>query len=325
LIRKAVLPRIITLVAAYAVLLLVLVKLQFPKKETRQEETGDQPEVVQVEDFEGKNFTFDEVVDEVKAKASFDGLELTAFYEPQYFSPDNDGENDMLYITLGIEGGKDPASWMFDIFQPELAGSTRRIFKHFEGKGVPNERLVWNGYSDTGELVQAATDYPYAFTITGTGDTVSEPLNGQIHVDVLVRRGNDGRLQIQVPSIIFRTNAADFLGLPEDTVANNDRVIRRIAAILNKFPDYKVRVEGHANPENLPDTQARSREDAFESASGSISERRAEAIVRFLSANGVNRSRLTAIGMGISKPIIQYSDRDNWWQNRRVEFYLDKD
>ena len=34
--------------------------------------------------------------------------------------------------------------------------------------------------------------------------------------------------------------------------------------------------------------------------------------------------RLTASGAGSSHPIAEFEDRDNWWKNRRVEFYLVK-
>jgi outer membrane protein OmpA-like peptidoglycan-associated protein len=129
---------------------------------------------------------------------------------------------------------------------------------------------------------------------------------------------------VQVPSIVFRANAADFKGLPERTVANNERVINRIAASLNKFPDYKVSVEGHANPENAPGTKQRTAEEQQESKKGNVSEKRAEAIVALLIEESVAKERLTAVGLGISRPIVEFEDTDNLWRNRRVEFYLSK-
>jgi outer membrane protein OmpA-like peptidoglycan-associated protein len=248
--------------------------------------------------------------------------------------------------------------------QPALANvqnQTNRVFKHFEGTGVPTEVIQWDGQSDIHERrqtpdqapgtaqidpatqsaspnpaaesqlpaigttrVMSATDYPYVFTAISDRGTMSKPLTGIIHVDVLVIREDDGRLRIQIPSIVFRTNAADFNDLPERTVANNERVIRRIAFILNKFPTYKVRVEGHANPENAPGTKARAKEKQKENAPNSLSEKRAKAIVDILVEDGVAQDRLAVVGMGISEPIVAFKDTDNWWKNRRVEFYLEK-
>ncbi len=160
--------------------------------------------------------------------------------------------------------------------------------------------------------------YPYTFTATDALGNASST-EGRIGIDVLVIREGD-RLRIQIPSIQFRPNFADFQNLPKDVVDNNMRIIRRIAQILNQFRDYKVQVEGHANP-TQPAGAAHDRE---EPELKRISELRAKAIVDLLVRNGVARSRLTAIGAGSSKTIADFEDRDNWWKNRRVEFYLIK-
>jgi outer membrane protein OmpA-like peptidoglycan-associated protein len=253
---------------------------------------------------------------------SEDTISLNVSFEPVLFSPDGDGENDLLSILLGVRGGR-AASWTFDILQPEISGSTA-VFKHFGGDGAPPARQDWDGRSDQQELVQSATDYPYVFTVTGEGGKVSVPVTGKIQVDVLVTRMKDGRLQIQAPSIVFRSNAADFESLPASTIRNNERVLQRIAVSLNKFPDYKIQVEGHANPVSAPGTAARTAEEEKENASGTVSEQRAQAISRMLVNAGVDGSRLSATGKGITSPLVDYNDRDNWWQNRRVEFYLQK-
>jgi outer membrane protein OmpA-like peptidoglycan-associated protein len=43
-----------------------------------------------------------------------------------------------------------------------------------------------------------------------------------------------------------------------------------------------------------------------------------------LSEFGVSRGRLSATGMGGSRPVVRFQDRDTWWKNRRVEFILIK-
>jgi outer membrane protein OmpA-like peptidoglycan-associated protein len=272
-------------------------------------------------------------------------LVLSASYEPEFFSPDGDGQNDELYVNLKVEGG-DIASWTFDILQPDFSPRKGEVFKHFEGVGLPTESLVWDGRSDPREAqrrrnaqegseepqtrmvttgVQSATDYPYTFKITDSDGNESDPVQGVVHVDILVSKTDDGRLQIRVPSIVFRAGAADFNGLPDRTVRNNNFVISRIASSLNKFLDYEVSIEGHANPENAPGTKAREDEEKKESKKGSVSEKRAEVILKSLVQNGVDKSRMTAIGYGISKPVVtDFDNKDDAWQNRRVEFYLQK-
>jgi len=258
--------------------------------------------------------------DIVKASASpvlvdVTGPALTVTTTPEYFSPDNDGENDELYIGLTAKDASPIAVWSFEIRTPVESGNSQ-VFRKIEGQGSPSSRIIWDGKSDKGELVQSAMYYPYTYTATDAlGNTSST--EGKIGIDVLVIRDGD-RLRIQIPSIQFRPNFADFQNLPKDVVDNNMRIIRRIAQILNQFRDYKVQVEGHANP-TQPVGAARDRE---EPELKRISELRARAIVDLLVRNGVLRSRLTATGAGSSKTIAPFEDRDNWWKNRRVEFYL---
>jgi flagellar hook assembly protein FlgD/flagellar motor protein MotB len=244
------------------------------------------------------------------------GPALSFTYQPEYFSPDNDGVDDELIMNLGVKDVSPIASWSLEIREPQ---PPYLLFYRLEGRGSPGERTVWDGRSNGtgsgGELVQAATDYPVTFkAVDALGN--SSTLEAVIGVDVLVIRDGD-RLKIQVPSIIFRENAADFNSLPAATVDNNIRVLRRIAEILNKFRDYKVQVEGHANP------VLRTRNEETNELQP-LSESRARAVVNMLAEFGVARSRLSAIGMGGTRPVVKYEDRDNWWKNRRVEFILIK-
>ncbi|MDR1985995.1 MAG: pallilysin-related adhesin [Treponema sp.] len=232
---------------------------------------------------------------------------------PQYFSPDNDGVDDELFISLTATAAVPIVSWSFQIREPQ---PPFQVFYQIEGEGSPPERITWNGRSNKGELVQAATDYPFTFKATDSQGREGS-MNGAIGVDVLIIREDDG-LRIQVPSIIFRAGYADFLELSPDIMANNVRVLRRIAEILNKFRDYRVRVEGHANRTQV-DADEEERQELQP-----LSESRARAVVNQLVEFGVSRNRLTAIGMGSTKPVVQLEDRDNWWKNRRVEFILIK-
>jgi flagellar hook assembly protein FlgD/flagellar motor protein MotB len=232
---------------------------------------------------------------------------------PEYFSPDNDGVDDELIMSLGAKDMSPIANWSLEIREPE---PPNLLFYHIEGRGTPTDQTRWDGRSSKGELVQSATDYPFTFKAVDALGNVSS-LDGVIGVDVLVIRDGDN-LKIMVPSIVFRANEADFAGLPQSVVDNNNRVLRRIAEILNKFRDYRVQVEGHANPTSKPVPAGEAQSDL------TLSERRARATVDYLIGYGVIRGRLSAVGRGSTKPVIAFEDHDNWWKNRRVEFILIK-
>ena len=243
------------------------------------------------------------------------GPALSFATTPEFFSPDNDGDDDELFIRLSAQDALPIETWRLEIREPE---PPYNVFRVFEGRGSPASQIIWDGRSNRGELVQSAMDYPYTFSASDTLGN-SSSIEGRIGVDVLVIRDGD-RLKMQVPSIVFRPNFADFNDLPSETVDNNTRILRRIAQILNKFRDYLVQVEGHANP-TQPVGPARDREQVELQR---LSEARARAVVDQLVRYGVARSRLSAIGAGGSSPVVTFEDRDNWWKNRRVEFILIK-
>jgi hypothetical protein len=249
------------------------------------------------------------------------GPALSFRSEPEFFSPDNDGVDDELFMFLGAQDVSPIASWALEIREPE---PPYLLFYRIEGRGAPTERTIWDGRSSRGELVQSATDYPFTLTAEDTLGN-SSSLEGSIGVDVLVIRDGD-HLKIQIPSIVFRANEADFLGRDRDPVRgltqaqidNNNRILRRIAQILNRFRDYRIQVEGHANPtsRNPPPAEAEGDLD--------LSRRRASFTVDALTGFGVSRSRLSFTGLGSTRPLVRFEDRDNWWKNRRVEFILIK-
>ena len=116
---------------------------------------------------------------------------------------------------------------------------------------------------------------------------------------------------------MFAADKGNFEGLPADVLANNEWILRRVAQVLNKFDSYRVTVEGHGNA-----VLRTAKEETAELKP--LSEARAKTVVEELAGYGVARRRLTAVGMGGTRPIVPYEDKNGWWKNRRVEFILIK-
>lgn len=258
--------------------------------------------------------------------------QLSVKTAPEYFSPDNDGTDDDLFIRLSGTSKAMFKSWSFVIEDPK-----GKPFWQTNGGSLITERIIWDGLSNTqknsrgfAERVQSATDYPYTFTVTDTLGMTSV-VKGVIQVDVLVIRDGDV-LKMAVPSIIFRSDNADFKtskevknGIDPEIAANNERVLKRIAEILNKFKDYRVTVVGHAN--RVTDNEAEETEDnpmQWGPALIPLSGKRAEFVKDYLVKKGVNAVRLSTEGKGGTELVVDYKDKDNNWKNRRVEFILEK-
>ena len=232
--------------------------------------------------------------------------------EPKYFSPDNDGVDDELFIHLSARDASPIADWSLEIHETE---GTQQLFYRINGRGSPSERIIWDGRSNRGELVQSASDYQVTYSAVDTLGN-SSSMTGIISTDVLVIRDGD-ILRIQIPSITFRANYADFIGIPKERMDNNIRVLRRVAEILNRFRDYRITVEGHANP-----VLGTSREENETLMPLSLA--RAQFVIEQLGTYGVSRNRLSPVGRGGGINVAEPQDRANNWKNRRVEFLLIK-
>ncbi len=244
--------------------------------------------------------------------------------EPTPFSPDNDGLEDELSIMLKVSDRNAIQNWRFTIYDAERAGVVSQdgpVFKQYSGRGEPAEEIIWDGRSDDGELVYAAMDYPYRFEVTDAlGNRTIE--NGKIPVDVLVVREGDV-LKIKIASINFKPNSAEFADDKPEIAARNQYVLDRLAEILEKYRQYEITVEGHANITKFWDAELARQEQINELIP--LSEERAKKVMEALMERGISRSRLSAEGVGGSKPIVDFQDEENRWKNRRVEFILEKD
>ena len=233
---------------------------------------------------------------------------------PRPFSPDNDGVDDELFIQIRVRDLSPIADWRLDIVDP-----VGNPFWSVTGRGTPAERIIWNGLSNTGELVQSAEDYPIRLTIRDAlGNT--RTVEGVIPVDVLVIRDGD-RLKIRISSITFPPNSANLAAVDDvEKAMRNDRTIARLAEIFNKYSTYRILIEGHANITRLWSQAEMDKENREELIPLSLS--RAEAVKQALVRLGLEAGRISVAGLGGSQPVVPFGDEENRWKNRRVEFIL---
>lgn len=232
---------------------------------------------------------------------------------PQPFSPDNDGVADSLSILYTPTDRNAVESWSIRVLDPQ-----ERLFIGWSGSGAPSGAISWNGLSPSGELVQAAEDYPTDFSATDAyGNTAK--VRRPIAVDVLVIRDGD-RLKIRISSINFAPNSADYQSFDAAAAEKNRRTLDRLAEILKKYPEHQIRIEGHAASEWWDKPAEAAREQREELIPLSLA--RADAIRGALAQRGIDARRVTTAGLGGAQPVVPHGDLDNRWKNRRVEFIL---
>ena len=122
--------------------------------------------------------------------------------------------------------------------------------------------------------------------------------------------------RIMIPSIEFVVFGADIgrynVGIDRDAQQLNELVINYTANVLLENPDYRVRLEGHANPF----TATRSEADDLMA----LSTMRANAIADLLKARGVSDEQIIIIAFGGTRTATNEWDIRN--RNRRVELMI---
>jgi flagellar hook assembly protein FlgD/outer membrane protein OmpA-like peptidoglycan-associated protein len=236
--------------------------------------------------------------------------QMAISFAPLPFSPDGDGVNDEVTLQLEASDASPIQDWQARILDP--AGN---VFVDFSGSGAPRRSIVWDGKAPSGELVQAASDYPVVYRVSDVlGNSASVRRN--LPVDVYVIREGD-RLRIQISSIYFAPFSAEFEpGKEED----NWRTLRRLAEILQRFEQYQIAIEGHAVRIYWFDEQRGRAEE--QDVLKPLSLARSETVKKALAGLGVAEGRMTTVGLGGERPVVPHSDLDNRWKNRRVEFIL---
>jgi outer membrane protein OmpA-like peptidoglycan-associated protein len=118
-------------------------------------------------------------------------------------------------------------------------------------------------------------------------------------------------------TIYFAPNGAAFTGLGQGLLSANQEAMAAVAAILKKYPSYKARITGFANP-----VRPTAREER--NLLVPLSLKRAEAAAALLNFLGISSKRIVLRGGGSSSPIASYRNQANWYKNRRAEIRIVK-
>ncbi len=218
--------------------------------------------------------------------------------EPALFSPDNDGENDTLFIHFNAQDEEGIKKWRITILDPD-----NKPFKIFEGSANPADTIQWDGRSENGELVESAQDYRVrVYAEDSLGNITEKEIDKPISVDVLVEKTDRG-LKIRINNIEFDFAKASLK--PKKAF-----ILDRVAQILQKYGGYKVEIQGHTD--NI----------GSEEKNLKLSRERAQTVYDYLVKKGISGTRLTTAGFGFQFPVANNSSEEGRRKNRRVEFIL---
>ncbi|QRK10424.1 OmpA family protein [Archangium violaceum] len=111
--------------------------------------------------------------------------------------------------------------------------------------------------------------------------------------------------QIRLLEAVFFENNKDVIS------PRSHKMLDSVAAILNSHPEIeKVRIEGHTDNQGQADYNM------------DLSQRRANAVAKYLESKNVAASRLEPRGFGQTRPIASNDTKEGRAKNRRVEFKI---
>jgi len=125
----------------------------------------------------------------------------------------------------------------------------------------------------------------------------------QRQIEVLQARPTDRGLVLTLGDTLFATGKSE---IKSGATANLDR----LTAFMNEYPKRTAAIEGFTDSMGSDEMNQ------------SLSERRADAVKRYLIDQGVGSARLTSTGRGESSPVADNESAAGRQQNRRVEVVI---
>ncbi len=197
-------------------------------------------------------------------------------------------EGDYHYWDIGTREGVSEIQ-VFRNFQTALkTGGFTVDYTSSPEQIVAHKGNTWIFIDNRGEFYYQTivTEKTMTQEVTADASALSDEINKSGHVAVY--------------GIHFDTGKAAIL-------PDSENILGEIVKLLQQNEALKLRIEGHTdNQGNAAANQA-------------LSEKRAQAVVAWLSGHGVSPARLSAKGLGQTKPLADNGTEEGRAQNRRVE------
>lgn len=232
---------------------------------------------------------------------------------PSYFSLET--ENNPIKIEIDEKPGLGRIeSWTMNVYDPGW-----NLFRTYSGKW-PSNSVFWDGMDFNGSLVASAEDYPVVVYIRDEFGTLGL-IETSIPTDIIIIEDESGN-RIVNSRIYFKGFTANHTDVSDTLLKQNNVRLDRLAEILTKYPDHKIKIVGHAVMIHWENPGLGLIEQ--EKVLIPLSLARAEAIKRAIVQRGVNPAIITTEGAGASNPLVPDNDYSNRWINRRTSIYLMK-
>lgn len=186
-------------------------------------------------------------------------------------------------------------------------------------KGVPNASLEWVGDKITLKAGDAAALealtakvkalVPHTEVVAAAPVTAEQSVSNSLSASQTALTAIDPN-NVDVNALVKALNLQiiNFASGSSEIPADNKAILDQAATLLNKVSGVKLNVGGHTDSTgNAASNKA-------------LSQRRAQAVVDYLTSKGVDASKLVAQGHGSDQPVAENTTDEGRFKNRRIEF-----
>jgi outer membrane protein OmpA-like peptidoglycan-associated protein len=158
------------------------------------------------------------------------------------------------------------------------------------------------GNTAVGAIIGAAIGGTAGALIGNYMDKQAEEMQRDIEGAKIERVGEGIKITF-ASGILFAVNSSDLQPAAQENIG-------KLAAILNKYPDTNILVEGHTDSTGSDEYNK------------SLSDRRAASVANYAKSMNVKGERFTTVGYGESQPLMSNSTAEGRQANRRVEIAI---
>lgn len=210
-----------------------------------------------------------------------------------------------VYVNIENEIGKDTVKWhSINITYKATGGEVYLIIGSFDINKIRSTKVKAPKEVKTKINQRTERDAYYYIDDVSLYETKSYfEIDSVSSSNQILRDTASNKTVLVLKNILFETNNATLLPVSYSE-------LNILVDYLNKNPTVTIEVSGHTD--NL----------GSENHNKILSEKRAKAIVNFLTGKSIEISRITYKGYGSSKPIATNETEEGKSQNRRVEFTI---
>jgi flagellar hook assembly protein FlgD/predicted SnoaL-like aldol condensation-catalyzing enzyme len=223
-------------------------------------------------------------------------------------TPDGDGINDNQFLKSLYRDQSDIKGYRLTLYEILIVnGSKIRVpFKTWSAKNAIPGRFYIDGASDQGLGMESLKEYEYDFEVSDIYENTAKKTGGSFFTGVIVN--NFGSyLKVTINGLtpgIMKNNI-----FSSENTSALDRVFN---VLMNDYPAYRIRVEGHTGNAGDEETNLRN------------SEQRAKNIMRYFIDKGMPVEKIGFQGFGDIMPLTEIDNEINNYKNDRLEFILMK-